>query len=270
MASITFNQFKKLPAELRIKIWKQSMYQRVVKISYDLGSKFYSTTRIPGALQACKESREVYQRYYKLAFGGLGRLGTTYVNFEIDIIFLSYHIAFAVASFFVSLESTERAELRHLALDERSVGLYALPGFGAPHNMLTEDIEELENLETLYTVEKFQDLLAESDRQRCLKRITSVQTTESTYFRQTISDFVLKRWGFKLLTEPQSVTASSITMKSWEIKNNAILVEWPARVQALSEPLGRKRTSSNKTQTKDDTSFSINLAELLQDHESLI
>lgn len=88
-----------------------SIYQRVVKFSFQRSRGFYSTTEIPGAPHTCKESREVYQKYYQPSIGVFldqSELGINYINFEVDIMYLSNKIADRIPIFFVCLEPGKR------------------------------------------------------------------------------------------------------------------------------------------------------------------
>lgn len=147
---------------------------------------------------------------------------------------------------------------------------HAIQGAAAADNKLREHVKVLKNLETLYIVKDFENILSEAVPNKSVQRISTTQITQPTYFRRTSSDFVWKRWNVDLLRlTPQAITAPLIAMMTWGV-DNAILVEWPASAQALSMTPKAILTGSKKRQSVKETTMDIKLSDLLEDHESLI
>lgn len=98
MATTTFHGFSLLPIELRTQIWDMTVGPRTVEIrvvaNRDMPKaqhRLISHTSVPGALQACVESRNHLQKHYTRRFAELGAIypsGLPYVwlNLEIDMV----------------------------------------------------------------------------------------------------------------------------------------------------------------------------------------
>ncbi|RDL37337.1 uncharacterized protein BP5553_04770 [Venustampulla echinocandica] len=99
-----FSYFPKLPAELRLMIWKFARPEgRIIRIKprskRHLRLKhtsplemraLYSTAKVPAMLHACLESRVVAQKWYKLSFGTtLYGEPQTYFDYEQDEVLVS-------------------------------------------------------------------------------------------------------------------------------------------------------------------------------------
>ncbi|CAG8952724.1 hypothetical protein HYFRA_00008968 [Hymenoscyphus fraxineus] len=103
-----FTLFRKLPAEIRVMIWKATIQPRLVVIRDTMATRDYregketgdrdwdyifSTTPIPGPIFACKESREAMMSCgYKLSFKRqfhYWRQGRVWYNNEVDILYIS-------------------------------------------------------------------------------------------------------------------------------------------------------------------------------------
>ncbi|KAH7319164.1 hypothetical protein BKA65DRAFT_96008 [Rhexocercosporidium sp. MPI-PUGE-AT-0058] len=54
-----FALFPKLPAELRIKVWKRARERRIVEVRWDSSSGFHASSHPPALRSVCKESRDV-------------------------------------------------------------------------------------------------------------------------------------------------------------------------------------------------------------------
>jgi hypothetical protein len=65
---------RKLPIELRLKIWRHGLALRIVKITYAKIS-CPSSARIPVVLHVCSESGREALQLYKLGFGSKATYG---------------------------------------------------------------------------------------------------------------------------------------------------------------------------------------------------
>lgn len=85
----SFPLFGRLPAELRLEIWRHSCQARVVEVFYDAKLDACSTsTAPPPLLHACRESRAEAQRTYAKSFGTASRPAHIYFNPSIDVLYL--------------------------------------------------------------------------------------------------------------------------------------------------------------------------------------
>ncbi|KAH7417829.1 hypothetical protein BKA64DRAFT_180272 [Cadophora sp. MPI-SDFR-AT-0126] len=87
-----FTIFPNLPSELRIKIWQQACYPRIVTLTYTTAtSSFTSTTPPPTLLSVNHESRHEALRIYTLCFGTSSQPPRTYFNPFLDTLYLPRH-----------------------------------------------------------------------------------------------------------------------------------------------------------------------------------
>ncbi|KAL0941272.1 uncharacterized protein CTRU02_204035 [Colletotrichum truncatum] len=87
----TFHPFPRLPLELRQHIWELSMEPREVPAGKLYPTSISRPPRIPppSVLQACVESRLYLQSYYKKAFVSEKAPNYTWVNFDIDTVYIT-------------------------------------------------------------------------------------------------------------------------------------------------------------------------------------
>src|SRR5436190_18405372 len=86
----SFTLFPKLPIELRLKIWRDSIQPRMVKVRYDKAHKRCTSFAIPAILHASRESRYVGLKTYQLCFGLENGGGGLYFNYDIDAVALNW------------------------------------------------------------------------------------------------------------------------------------------------------------------------------------
>ncbi|QSZ31076.1 hypothetical protein DSL72_000637 [Monilinia vaccinii-corymbosi] len=84
-----FTNFKNLPPELRIKIWKLALPSpRVVLLHYYGRSNEYRSPMQISLASVCRESREIVQSLYVKTFGTETAIPKTWFNFEIDTLYI--------------------------------------------------------------------------------------------------------------------------------------------------------------------------------------
>lgn len=119
-----FHLFNKLPAEIRLEIWKLNLPgPRVIELKRVWKPTRILSTRDPIAnLAVCQESRYEALKVYELAFPTKKSPARTYIDFSIDIVFINGSIDFsATGSYKVLWKSFSR--IRNLGVLSR--GLYA-------------------------------------------------------------------------------------------------------------------------------------------------
>lgn len=110
----TFHHFTSLPLELRQRIWELTIQPRRVPVG-DFSYSSYSPAPPPppvpppGALQACVESRSHLARYYVKAFVTESPPRYTWINFDIDTIFMRERT--------IKQFEAERRSVRHLSVE---------------------------------------------------------------------------------------------------------------------------------------------------------
>lgn len=88
-----FHQFPKLPAELRLRIWRFALPASRILIfimhryrGHPRCGQFIPAAKVPVTLQINQESRAETLKYFQLAFSTNGQRWTTYVDFSTDVI----------------------------------------------------------------------------------------------------------------------------------------------------------------------------------------
>ncbi|KAI1075889.1 hypothetical protein F5B20DRAFT_369270 [Whalleya microplaca] len=106
-ASLTeFHLFPLLPAELRIQIWKESFYPRVLELHrwFQVQPYWSSNSSNPVALSVCSESRALAREHYSVLLPVLGpddRDRILYLNPDSDIpAILGFHSIMQLREFF--------------------------------------------------------------------------------------------------------------------------------------------------------------------------
>ncbi|KAL5325638.1 hypothetical protein ACEPPN_006766 [Leptodophora sp. 'Broadleaf-Isolate-01'] len=87
-----FTVFPNLPSELRLKIWQQACFPRIVTLTYTSStSSFNSKTPPPTLLSVNQESRHESLRIYTLSFGTSSQPARTYFNSYLDTLYMPRH-----------------------------------------------------------------------------------------------------------------------------------------------------------------------------------
>ncbi|KAG4431033.1 hypothetical protein IFR05_013491 [Cadophora sp. M221] len=87
-----FTVFPNLPSELRLKIWQQACFPRIVTLTYTSAtSSFNSKTPPPTLLSVNQESRHEAFRIYTLSFGTSSQPAKTYFNPYLDTLYIPRH-----------------------------------------------------------------------------------------------------------------------------------------------------------------------------------
>ncbi|ATZ47519.1 hypothetical protein BCIN_02g07910 [Botrytis cinerea B05.10] len=117
----TFPSFKKLPAELRLDIWEYAFAEDLLPKVHHLNNTDRNTGKITDSItshlsfsnivQVCKESREWYlsRTQNTWAFG-------TYINFHVDILYLTKQIEASKIVYETLLSCPHMAKVQNLAL----------------------------------------------------------------------------------------------------------------------------------------------------------
>lgn len=121
----TFIYFNKLPAELRVKIWKYLLPgPRIVPVAFDIrGHGLLSTAKPPTLLRVSREARLEAQREYPPAFAIDGVSTIVPFNFELDTMlilppdFRDQRFSKSVLDYYSRLPLQDRSKVRSLALD---------------------------------------------------------------------------------------------------------------------------------------------------------
>lgn len=127
-----FHRFSKLPAELRITIWKLARPgPRVIRVKVHIvkyhisehvrGLKFTSFTPVPAVLHACKESRAIALKTYKLGMKTHCDGPRVYVDFTKDTIYMAKvenGLQFRLADLLRDMAKKELTKIRHLAIEK--------------------------------------------------------------------------------------------------------------------------------------------------------
>jgi hypothetical protein len=87
----TFTIFPSLPAELRLKIWRESCSPRIITLNYNQASDSFASCPQPALLSTCHESREEALRIYTPFFGTNSHKPHIYFNPYRDTIHLPRH-----------------------------------------------------------------------------------------------------------------------------------------------------------------------------------
>jgi hypothetical protein len=113
----SFTLFPKLPLEIRMMIWKQTLEPRDIEIYFAPNRGFFTPIRGPVALRVNKESRNTVEPLYPLSFGNVIYQPRVRFNFSIDTLFLEHDFQPQVLHFLASLKPEEITQLRYLAVD---------------------------------------------------------------------------------------------------------------------------------------------------------
>jgi hypothetical protein len=127
-----FTVFPNLPLELRILIWQKTLEPRVVEVTYDEETGFTTYSRLPMALQICKESRETVEPLYPCCFGSIFHPSRIRFNFALDTLYIDGIMEAELPHFLATFGEREINGIQTLALDEEA---YAIP------NELGEDYD---------------------------------------------------------------------------------------------------------------------------------
>ncbi|KAI9646418.1 hypothetical protein NHQ30_004410 [Ciborinia camelliae] len=119
MAKRRFTLFPKLPTEIREAIWRMTLVPRLVEVWPKGGELdgFYSTTRLPSAMTACRDSRAAVLHLYPQCFGGAVIVARIRINFDLDTLFLDWKIQGSLVPFMSSITVQEANKMRYLAFD---------------------------------------------------------------------------------------------------------------------------------------------------------
>jgi hypothetical protein len=113
----SFTLFPKLPLEIRMMIWKQTLQPRDIEIYFAPNRGFFTPIWGPVALRVNKESRNTVEPLYPLSFGNVVYQPRVRFNFSIDTLFLEHDFQPQVLHFLASLKPYEITQLRYLAVD---------------------------------------------------------------------------------------------------------------------------------------------------------
>ncbi|RYO74014.1 hypothetical protein DL764_011021 [Monosporascus ibericus] len=84
-----FEFFPRLPAELRLEIWRLSCSERVVEVFYDSDEdRCLTTSKPPAILHTCRESRNEGLRIFRKSFGTTSHEPRIYFCPELDTLYL--------------------------------------------------------------------------------------------------------------------------------------------------------------------------------------
>lgn len=131
-AATTFTCFRKLPPELREKVWSLALPgPRVVQMRIKLtvakyskhqrGFHLKSTTLIPNMLHTCSESRTIALQHYELGMASHLSRGHTYIDFARDIIYfgdINENQGFTMASLLRDIPEKDVSKIRKLAVSQ--------------------------------------------------------------------------------------------------------------------------------------------------------
>ena len=128
-----FPLFSKLPAEIRLMIWKEfhdDYTPRAVTLCYNPDTGFYSKTPLHTSFYVNHESRIEAPRFFKSAFNNhVTRIGdlelvhpsnhrTIYVNFSQDVIYLQAAQGGEIRSMIQAMSTSDHNKLQHLAIND--------------------------------------------------------------------------------------------------------------------------------------------------------
>jgi hypothetical protein len=164
----TFTLFPKLPAELRLRVWKYSLPgPQYIEVQMSLSSfiqypqwKFVSQDKAPAAFFVCHESRAEATKNYKLLRGTQSGTPAIYCDAAIDVlVFRNYRncaIGFNYSLCLQQLPNDFVANIKHIALecwgyDSNTSLSYANPFYVllVDHFFRQEDVDKLSSLETV-------------------------------------------------------------------------------------------------------------------------
>ncbi|EPE37064.1 hypothetical protein GLAREA_09227 [Glarea lozoyensis ATCC 20868] len=167
----TFHHFRKLPVEIRLIIWRKACgTPRVVEIIYNPNrrkwNKFPSRTLTPALLHVCREARTEGLKCYEMlpGYGDRNQYRETYVNWEVDYIFLAEEETRWKDFLFDVLDvsqptNTVREKCRHLVMEyHHEIHLYHICNmFGIPASF-REIFRQLESFTTVWYPASWADL----------------------------------------------------------------------------------------------------------------
>jgi hypothetical protein len=126
---LKFKKFPKLPAELRVKIWKLVPEPRIVEVLFPMDgrkNKHKFCAKIPAILHVCQESRHEGLKEYHPAFDSKWALNRVYFNFELDTLCYSSYSSWSQKSVFLrkikfaDLNRIQNVALKHWEIDTAS------------------------------------------------------------------------------------------------------------------------------------------------------
>ncbi|KAI1844092.1 hypothetical protein JX266_009765 [Neoarthrinium moseri] len=132
LGPLVFDDFSKLPIELRLKIWGYNLPGprilpvhahacsfRAFRDANDsvLTRVFSSPAKVPSNLHVCRESRAETLRTYRLLFGGHGHVGGIFLDPSIDIIYFEARSDTTFSDFVESVSMEHVAHTRYLAIN---------------------------------------------------------------------------------------------------------------------------------------------------------
>ena len=86
----TFSPFSRLPAELRLKIWKFSLGCIIERVWKSLACYAF-VCHFPTAREACSESRVLFERLTRVAISEEGITRWTHICYELDTVYARHH-----------------------------------------------------------------------------------------------------------------------------------------------------------------------------------
>ncbi|APA08306.1 predicted protein [Sclerotinia sclerotiorum 1980 UF-70] len=159
MATHQFTRFPNLSAEIRIMIWRKSIEPRLVEV-WPKGGKydgFCSSTPLPGAMTACRESRATVIRFYSLVFGGTFIQARIRFNFALDTLYIDWKIQERLASFVLSISEYEAGRIRSIFIDGEIRYARYCNGLEVDMGMLRRNPAMRHGISTDYNSEKVGD-----------------------------------------------------------------------------------------------------------------
>lgn len=149
----------------------------------------------------------------------------TWVNFDIDIIYLSAHTSLRLPAFFNSLGVSERSLIRHLAINDDVIDINTPQAYDEFPDRLRRAVEQFENSETLYEVTDIFTYVSFFDRG--VENQNDEDDWTCRHFWNPSTRLLAAGLGMyeDLVEEPKKRSKTHI--HEWRVLEKVYLVRWP-------------------------------------------